>query len=967
MNKIFSKGLETLGFDIDDDAFVLNNSNKKLSDPQLEFHIKKAESFQATAVYLRKQLNGSYKPQVYLYDYTGKGFNSNELTKIQKKIWSSGDAPLACIFYSTEIKILDCTKHIKDDNTPEYLIESLKLAGKTHELYNKQFAVKVKSGVFWEEEENKNKFKFTNSAYDKLINNIRIIIGRLKKGYNDLHDELINKLIIQSILIKYLEERIDDNNNKLLSNKFFKKYGRAGTFNDVLRKKGKIVELLIDLNDKEIGFNGNIFYWDEKEKSVLKGLDLSVLAELLETNSSSESGQLYLWRYFEFKYIPVELISRLYEEFLGKDKRSEGLYYTPSHLVQLLVDEALPLKKFKEIDLDNFQILDPACGSGIFLVIVFKRLVQIWRLQHKMNLPGLSDLKKLLKNIYGIDKEKQAVRLASFSLCLALCNELEPIKIINDLKFDDLRETNIIESDFFIEHKLKNKKFDLIIGNPPFNIGALKNYSKFWDYEDEKVKIPQGQIALKFLSDSLNYLQEKGLLCLIIKASSLLYNHTSEKYKQLLFSKLNVIQVLDFTALASNNSLWENGADVATAAIFIRKEKPDFHKNILHLTFRRTKATKERIVFEIDEYDLHFINRQTAIENKVVWKNNLLGGGRIKSIVDKNNIESFKKYLVKNNCKADEGFKVGSNGKLSPKFIYEMQTLPTDAIDEDNVDLSKLGNVNKSIKFEKIPNKVVFTAPNILIKENIGVKRLPIHLNKKASFSFQHKIVGISHWENDIIVLAKIISSFEKYNDFYRFYIFATSGQVLVNKNTAILKTDIMQVPFIGIDDNITFSDFDNNIINDVNIFMQDFIRHGENSEAVKQISKKNFKQILQILSHYGNEFSKVLNLTYENKNKKFRLSDVVKLDNSFIATIFKYDNIESKDPIYHEDNLELNLKELSNEEVSKHLNINRIIKLYSRKDTIIFIKPNQYRYWLSLIAYRDADKCFSDLAKLGY
>lgn len=966
MNKIsvaFHKGLEILGFDINDDVLVLTDSNKKLSDPQLEFHKEKAVDFHATAVYLRKQLSGSYKPQVYLYDYTVRGFNENELTKIQKKIWSSGEVPLACIFYNTEIKILDCTKHTKDNDAPEYLIKSLELAGKAHELYNKQFAVKIKSGVFWEEEENKNKFKFAYSAYDKLINNIKIIIEKLKEENKGI-DELINKLIIQSILIKYLEERIDDNGNKLLSNKFFKKYDKASTFNDVLRKKGKLVELLIDLNDKETGFNGNIFYWDEKEKSILKELDLSILANLLETNSSIQSGQLSFWRYFEFKYIPVELISRLYEEFLGKDKKNEGLYYTPSHLVQLLVDEALPLKKFKEIDLDAFQILDPACGSGIFLVVVFKRLVQIWRLQHEMKLPELSVLKKLLKNIYGIDKEKQAVRLASFGLCLALCNELEPIKIINDLKFDDLKETNIIESDFFIDHKLKNKKFDLIIGNPPFNTGALGNYSKFWDYEGEKVKIPQGQIALKFLSDSLNYLQEKGLLCMIIKSSGLLYNYTSKKYKQLLFSKLNVIQILDFTALARNKSLWENGPDVATAAIFIRNEKPDFHKNILHLTFRRTKATKERIVFEIDDYDLHFINRQTAIENQVVWKNNLLGGGRIKGIVDKNNIGSFEKYLAKNNCKADEGFKVGSNGKPGPQFIYEMQTLPTGAIDEDSVDLSKIENMNKNIKFEKIPKEIIFTAPNILIKENIGAKRLPIYLNKKASFSFQHKIVGISHQGNNITVLNKIISSFEKYNDFCRFYIFATSGQVLVNKNTAILKTDIMQVPFIGIDDNITFSDFDNNIINDVNLFMQDFIRHGEKAKAVKPISKENFKQTL---SHYGNEFSKALNLIYEDKNKKFRLNDVVKLDNSFIATVFKYDDIESKEPIFHEDGSKLNLKELSNEEVSKHLSINRIIKLYSQKDTIIFIKPNQYRYWLSLIAYRDADKCFSDLAKLGY
>ena len=39
----------------------------------------------------------------------------------------------------------------------------------------------------------------------------------------------------------------------------------------------------------------------------------------------------------------------------------------------------------------------------------------------------------------------------------------------------------------------------------------------------------------------------------------------------------------------------------------------------------------KRIVFEIDDYVLHFVNRQTAINNEFIWKNNLLGGGRIKN------------------------------------------------------------------------------------------------------------------------------------------------------------------------------------------------------------------------------------------------------------------------------------------------------------------------------------------------
>ncbi len=106
-------------------------------------------------------------------------------------------------------------------------------------------------------------------------------------------------------------------------------------------------------------------------------------------------------------------------------------------------------------------------------------------------------MKKLLKCVYGTDKEEQATQLAAFSLCLALCDELSPMQIISKLKFDDLRQSNILYTDFFIkelkpkeEHdilliekqkanfeRINNIKFNLIIGNPPFNRGAIKDYS----------------------------------------------------------------------------------------------------------------------------------------------------------------------------------------------------------------------------------------------------------------------------------------------------------------------------------------------------------------------------------------------------------------------------------------------------------------------------------------------------------
>src|SRR5690606_31239162 len=326
----FSQGLQKLGFEGDDLLFLVDDQN--LPEPLLKFHLETARDLGASAVYFRLQLNGSYKPQVYLFDFTEKSFNEedNSIAAIQTNLWSSGEVPLACFFFNTEIKIVDCTKHVTKKFQPEYLVSDLNLVGKAHDLYNEQFAVKIKTGLFWEQEELKKKFKFQNSAYDTLIKNIRNVSEKLKSTFSVESPTFINKIIVQAILIKYLEERSDNNGEKLLSEKYFKKYDNASTFNEVLRNKGKFVDLLLDLNKD---FNGNVFTWTEEEQKQLQSLDLNILADFLSTDKtdiSSQQAELELnLRYFEFKYIPVELISRLYEEFLGEDKQEKGLFYTP--------------------------------------------------------------------------------------------------------------------------------------------------------------------------------------------------------------------------------------------------------------------------------------------------------------------------------------------------------------------------------------------------------------------------------------------------------------------------------------------------------------------------------------------------------------------------------------------------------------------------------------------------------------
>lgn len=522
----FSEGLSTLGFNLtEDDGLFFCDRTYTNYNFELSFHLEKGRELGATAIFFSKQL-ASFRPQVYIYDLTVERIDENYITDLQKKVWSSGIVPLVCIYYESEIKILDCTTHVKNSK-PVYLVESLNIISQVSNQYYRDFASKIKSGIFWEEERWKSKFKFSNSAYDKLIDWIKKIKAEFSINYPKIDLLMINKIIVQSILIKYLEEKKDESGVGLFGNKYFPKISQRDTFTELLKVKGCFAQLLISLN-KDL--NGNLFSWTVEELEKISKMDLTLIANALDGNSESTGQMAFEFiQYYDFAYIPIELISRIYEEFLAgiepkkkkgvekphaKIKQDKGIFYTPSHLAQLLVDETMPLRDYNKVNLADFKILDPACGSGIFLVLAYKRLIQWWRLKNGFNIrPSLDDLKFLLKNIYGVDKERQATQLTAFSLCLALCEELSPLQIITKLKFDDLTQTNILFSDFFINEinkptkeieaqyhslqkgnldKINSNSYNLILGNPPFDRGAIKSYSNSWQINNEKVNIPQG-------------------------------------------------------------------------------------------------------------------------------------------------------------------------------------------------------------------------------------------------------------------------------------------------------------------------------------------------------------------------------------------------------------------------------------------------------------------------------------------
>ena len=107
-----------------------------------------------------------------------------------------------------------------------------------------------------------------------------------------------------------------------------------------------------------------------------------------------------------------------------KEKKEKGQFYTPFPLVELMLNDRLSTKNETNY---NVKVLDIACGSGIFLVESYKRLIQRWKNANPNNKISFKELKKiLLENIYGIEIDPLAIKVAAFSLYLALVQQLDP-------------------------------------------------------------------------------------------------------------------------------------------------------------------------------------------------------------------------------------------------------------------------------------------------------------------------------------------------------------------------------------------------------------------------------------------------------------------------------------------------------------------------------------------------------------
>ncbi len=969
-------------------------------------------------------------------------FNSeisqDKLRTVQRLAWSFSRSPMLITVEPTLLRVWTCWKKPPEEKKPlnKLLVQEYS-PSETNLFDGDSLSNQAAKSLQWIEfvsgnffQKHSSYFRRNQRADQLMLNDLKCLREKLLK--KNLPQDICHDLIARIIFIEFLFQRKDSKGNAALNESVLESLHENGIlskvhkdFASILKNRKETYQFFRELNER---FNGDLFPGkgtpDEREAEwkaemdEVKASHLNLLAEFVNGKLEISTGQYCLWKRYAFNVIPLEFISSIYEEFTSTKEKNKsdnkdgqensGVHYTPGHLVDFILDEVLPWNS-KKWDL---KILDPACGSGIFLVKAYQRLVNRYKNAHGKSKPRIEDLRNLLKNnLFGIDIKRDAVRVASFSLYLAMCDEIEP-KLIwpKNVRFPPLRDKTLVESDFFAEDKKgfstekDNGTYDLVIGNAPWARGSGDDskYAQQWANRDFKDvwDIPNFNIGPLFLAKAAILTKRSGRIVMLQPANTMLSNQdsTAKKFRSKFFCKYKVDKIVNLSAL---RFVLFSKANSPACIVTMRPTPPD-NEPIIYVFPKRSHTKEDRYRIIIEHSDINEVYPNEAAQDRLVWTALAWGGRRdlsnMRKLAQMNNLEQFEKEeAVKTRRGIGRGKRVERQEDILNMPLLDSKKFPKGTIVHLDAAQLKLNDDpflyeghSKDLSAFKLPQMVFklswrkdeggrFRAAMVKSSKKLGpvicsVGYVSVHQPEKQDI-LESACLGLN---SIVAVYYALLSSGQ-----LAFYIPKPNKEDLLKVPIPPCQPDILKKikTIEDVDQYVRkvfgFKDAEWVLIEDLfDYTLKDFMG-GINSPG-RQPTRKNGNE--DVLQEYCQYFRRVLKAGFgEDKNISatiFTESEDSSLPVRLIAIHLgsPKDARIKPEPINCPDLLdrlkELDKKYLDSEDKRKGgIFYRRVARIYDTMEiagrkvpTIYLVKPDKVRYWTRSMALRDADEVAADI-----
>lgn len=490
----------------------------------------------------------------------------DQVLRLHRQFWNHGGAPILVLVSGEEVQVYSgMSRPISKDVAQDDQSALVKTLGRVSDGLQ-EFLVSVESGEFFRQYARS--FNPDHRVDHDLLDNLRNARDVLdENSKRNISPSVLDALLCRLVFTCYLFDR------EVIGENYLTELGFEDMqhLKDILRiepisnAKIALYKLFKKLGED---FNGDLFSDDlEVESRKITNKHIQILNEFFH-GTDVRTGQQKFWPY-DFGFIPIETISAIYEHFLKAEDQRDGAFYTPRFLAEIVLDMAL--EKFDTLLGKKF--LDPACGSGIFLVGVFNRIAEEWKQKnpHARNDRRAKELMILLKkSLFGIDTNPTACRITAFSLYLAFLDQLTPrniqalqkrgralppLVIQNFGKYTsstgNIRCGDFFENlDFYTTLRGVFENVDLVVGNPPWGSLASKNTPAGQWCAQHRKPIADNQIASAFVWKATEHISARGQVCFVLPHGTL-FNHRSKaiQFQKAWVSQHTIQRVLNLSDL----------------------------------------------------------------------------------------------------------------------------------------------------------------------------------------------------------------------------------------------------------------------------------------------------------------------------------------------------------------------------------------------------------------------------------